>query len=281
MNNSIKESKESNHWENLPIKAENNLPVKTWENLPIKAEKKLPVLREAVSKALVVINKQWGLPAVIEKQGGLPAVMEKNWLRGITPPYWLIPLLIIPGIHLGDGDPIAPTIDFKKTIKSAIEMIGKDPKKYGVELDTDITGPFDQRANRNLIQQSIDSAFSIMLTENKISEPLEDNAVILLRGVSSWSYAGNGDSKTYNERLSLKRAEEVKKYLMQKYPNLTEDNFILGSFYQAENIDQAQRFQGISMWVLNVQNYWGIGAIKNLYQAGQIATPSWKNGRVL
>lgn len=253
------------------------------ENLPVKAttDENLPALRETISKALVVINKQGGLPAVIEKQGGLPAIMEKNGHKGIIPPYWLIPLLIIPGLHWWEGDPIAPTMSISETIKSTIEDIEKNPDKYWVELDSDITGPFDQRADINLIQQSIDSNFSSMLAESQISDPLEDNAVIILRGVASWTYQGSWDKKEYNEALALRRVDEFKKYLMQKHPNLTEDNFILGSFYQLEALDEAKRFQGVSMWVVDVQKYGGIEEIKALYQNQQITAPSGEEWRVI
>jgi hypothetical protein len=30
---------------------------------------------------------------------------------------------------------------------------------------------------------------------------------------------------------------------MQKFPELTDDNFVLDSHYQSDNIDEAQRFQ--------------------------------------
>ena len=56
---------------------------------------------------------------------------------------------------------------------------------------------------------------------------------------------------------------------MQKYPELTDNNFVLDSYYQPNNIDEAQRFQWVSMWVVDMQKYWWISTITTLIPSGQ------------
>ena len=155
-----------------------------------------------------------------------------------------------------------------------IDKIDENPKITWVELPTDITGPFDSRWDSNTIKTEIDTKFDDLIKSNHIETPLRDNALILLRWVSSWTYKGRWNWEQYNKDLSLTRAEEFKKYLMQKFPELTDDNFVLDSHYQPDNIDEAQRFQWVSMGVVDMQKYWWISSIKQLI-------PSWQNWRVL
>jgi hypothetical protein len=108
-----------------------------------------------------------------------------------------------------------------------------------------------------------------LIRDNHIETPLRDNALILLRWVSSWTYKGRWNGEQYNKDLSLTRAEEFKKYLMKKFPELTENNFVLDSYYQWDDIDAAQRFQWVSMAVLDMQKYWGISSIRQLIPSGQ------------
>ena len=124
-----------------------------------------------------------------------------------------------------------------------------------MELPTDITGPFDSRWNMNAIKAEIDTKFDDLLRENNIQAPIKNNALILLRWVSSRTYRWRWDGEQYNKDLSLTRAEEFKKYLMQKFPELTDDNFVLDSHYQPDNIDEAQRFQWVSMGVVDMKKY--------------------------
>jgi hypothetical protein len=50
---------------------------------------------------------------------------------------------------------------------------------------------------------------------------------------------------------------------------LTDNNFVLDSFYQPSNIDEDKRFQWVSMWVVDMQKYWWIGTITHLIPSGQ------------
>lgn len=74
--------------------------------------------------------------------------------------------------------------------------------------------------------------------------------------MASWTYSWSGSGAVYNEELASKRAEEFKTYLMEKYPQLTEDNFIIWSFHKADDpVDtDPKRFQWVSMSVINKSN---------------------------
>jgi hypothetical protein len=67
--------------------------------------------------------------------------------------------------------------DFSDTI----DKIAENPKISGVELPTDITGPFDSRGDLNAIKADIDRKFDDLIRDNHIETPLRDNALILLR----------------------------------------------------------------------------------------------------
>ena len=256
-------------WERLPAVIWERLPatikLKWWEIVP--TEKVMPpAVREKLNNALAVIEKRGWLPAVIEKNPEIIPVVRSKW---IIPPYWLVPFLLIPWLHWAEGEEHSVIMQLPDDFSHEFDKLEENPKITGVELPTDITWPFDARWDMPAIKSEIDSKFADLLRENHIEEPLKDNALILLRGVSSWTYKWNWDWAQYNENLSLKRAEEFKKYLMQKYPELTDNNFVLDSFYQPSNIDEDKRFQWVSMWVVDMQKYWWIGTITHLIPSGQ------------
>jgi hypothetical protein len=45
--------------------------------------------------------------------------------------------------------------------------------------------------------------------------------------------------------LAVKRADEFKKHLIAKYPDLTDANFVTGSFHKADEVEgtEPKRFQ--------------------------------------
>ena len=164
-------------------------------------------------------------------------------------PYWLLPIFLLP---LEDEKRRNVLTDIWDRIEKMIE----NPSRDGVELDSDITWPYDIRAGSNMIKQEIDAKFEKLIKENNIMPPLEKNSLILLRWVASWTYSWSGSGAVYNEELASKRAEEFKTYLMEKYPQLTEDNFIIWSFHKADDpVDtDPKRFQWVSMSVINKSN---------------------------
>jgi len=248
-------------WERLPA----TITLKWWEIVP--TEKVMPpTVRTKLNNALAVIEKKGWLPAVIEKHPEIIPVLPSKW---IMPPYWLVPLLLIPWLPRDEDEDHSIIMKLPDDFSNVIDQIEENPKITGVELPTDITWPFDPRWNSNAIKAEIDTKFDDLIKTNHIETPLRDNALILLRWVSSWTYKGNWDWEQYNKNLSLTRAEEFKRYLMQKFPELTEDNFVIDSHYQPDDIDEAQRFQWVSMGVVDMQKYWGISSIRQLIPSGQ------------
>ncbi len=181
-------------------------------------------------------------------------------------PYRLLPIFLLPL----EDDRRHIIYDIGKDIQDMIN----DPAKNGIELDPDITWPYDMNKlnsiDRESLKKEIVVVFEKLLNDNNIDFPLAQNALISLRWVASWTYIGSGSANVYNEALAEKRAEEFKKYLIERYPWLTDANFITGSFHKADEVkDDAKRFQWVSMSVINLKNY----------PAG-LNLPTWQDGRV-
>jgi len=182
-------------------------------------------------------------------------------------PYWLLPIFLLPL----EDDKSHIVYDIGKGIQDMIA----DPRKDWVELNSDVTWPYDvnklNQSQRDAVSKEIDATFEKLVKDNKIDFPLAKNALISLRWVASWTYVWPNSAKVYNEALAVKRADEFKKYLIAKYPDLTDANFVTGSFHKADEVEgtEPKRFQWVTMSVINMNKY-----------SGNPSLPTWVEWRV-
>lgn len=182
-------------------------------------------------------------------------------------PYRLLPIFFLPLEDKRSG--------VLYNLTNNLDAMIKNPRESGVELDAGVTWPYDTKkiaTDNEVVWNEIDAMFNQLLKENKINFPLQENTLITLRGVSSRTHAGPNNATVYNEALAETRANECKKYLMEKYPVLTDANFIIWSFHKADEVvdTDPKKFQWVTMSVINMGTYWGIPTL-----------PTWPDWRVI